>query len=89
VELFGSAWAQLGAVGLLALVVLAIVTGRLVPRSVASTLVKQANATATQWQAAAEASDQRADEAVKLLGEVLSALRSVETLVRTGHRDAA
>ncbi len=88
-ELFGSAWAQLGAVGLLALVVLMVVTGRLVPRSMAKSLIDQANVNAERWQAAATASDQRADETVRLMGEILTVMRSVETLVRPQHRDAA
>jgi hypothetical protein len=54
VSLFGSAWAQLGAVGLLAVFVLA--------------------------------SDQRADETVRLLTEMVSAMRSVEALVRDQRR---
>jgi hypothetical protein len=87
VSLFGSAWAQLGAVGLLAVFVLAILTGRLVPRSIAKDLVQRADANAERSQAAAVASDQRADETVRLLTEMVSAMRSVEALVRDQRGD--
>jgi hypothetical protein len=87
VSLFGSAWAQLGAVGLLAVFVLAILTGRLVPRSIAKDLVQRADANAERSQAAAMASDQRADETVRLLTEMVSAMRSVEALVRDQRGD--
>lgn len=82
---FDAAWAQLGATGIVALFVLAILTGRLVPRSTAKALVDQANATAARWQAAAEASDKRADMFGEQLGEVVAAMRAVETLVRTSQ----
>lgn len=49
-------------------------------------MLKQAKDNADRWQRAAESADKRADESVRLLGEVLSALRSVEALVRD-HRD--
>lgn len=80
--LFDSAWAQLGAVGVVFLFVLLMATGRLVPRSTARALVDQANANASRWQAAAEASDERADLVTRQNGELMSALRTVETLVR-------
>lgn len=84
------AWpAQLGAVGLLGVVVMAILVGRLVPRSATRSLLEQAELrvqlaehNAERWQAAAEASDKRADLLAQQLGEVLSAMRAVETLVR-------
>lgn len=57
-------------------------------RLVAS-LISHTNANADRWQRAAEAADKRADETQRLLGEVLSALRAVEALVRDRHRDAA
>jgi hypothetical protein len=82
VTLFGTAWAQLGAVGLVGIFVLLMATGRLVPRTTAKALVDQANANAARWQAAAEASDERADLVAKQNGELMSALRTVETLVR-------
>lgn len=88
-SLFDSAPAQLGAVGILALVVLAIVAGRLMPRSVSRALVDQANANAARWQAAAEASDQRADLLTRQVGELVAAMRAVEALVRTGLPRAA
>lgn len=84
---WGPVAVQGGAVGVLVLFVVAILTGRLVARAVAQQMIDQANANAARWQAAAEASDRRADEAVQLLGEVLSALRAVEALVRASHRD--
>lgn len=74
--------AQLGAVGVLAVVVLAVVFGWLVPRKVAKTIVDQANSNAERWRAAAEASDERADLAVKQSTEMLAAMREVEALVR-------
>ncbi len=74
--------AQLGAVGVLAVVVLAIVFGWLVPRKVARSIVDQANANAERWRAAAEASDKRADLAMGQSTEMLAALREVEALVR-------
>jgi hypothetical protein len=86
-SLFDSAWSQLGAVGLLAVFVLAILTGRLVPRSIAKDLVQRADANAERSQAAAVASDQRADETVRLLTEMVSAMRSVEALVRDQRGD--
>lgn len=52
-------------------------------------LVSQANAAAAAWQQAAQVDRQRADEAQKTMGEVLSTMRSVEALVRSSHRDAA
>lgn len=80
--LFDSPWSQLGAVGVVIIFVLLMATGRLMPRSSAKLLVDQANANAARWQAAAEASDERADLVTKQNGELMSALRTVETLVR-------
>lgn len=89
-SLFDSAWAQLGAVGLLGVGVLAVLAGRLVARSWVNILlqqaelrVQQAERNADRWQAAAEASDKRADVFGEQLGEVLAVMRSVEALVRT------
>lgn len=79
---FDTAWAQLGAVGILALFVLAVLTGRLVSRSNARDYVKLATDNAVRWEAAAEASNKRADEAQRLQAEMLAALRAVEELVR-------
>ena len=45
-------------------------------------MLRQAKDNADRWQKAAEAADKRADETQRLLGEVLSALRAVEALVR-------
>lgn len=75
--------AQLGAVGILALVVLAIVMGWLVPRRVAQSLVDQANAGSDRWRSAFEAADKRADLAVQQSTEMVAALREVESLVRS------
>lgn len=50
-------------------------------------LISQITTNADRWQRAAEAADKRADESVRLLGEVLSALRAVEALVRVNPRD--
>jgi hypothetical protein len=85
--LFGSAWAQLGAVGLLGVFVLAILAGRLIPKSIAKDLIERADANAARSQAAAVASDQRADETVRLLTEMVSAMRAVEALVRDQRGD--
>jgi len=82
VELFGSAWAQLGAVGLLGVFVLMLATGRLMPRSTAKALVDQANAGRDFYRSAAAASDERADLIARQNGELLQAMRTVETLVR-------
>lgn len=75
--------AQLGAVWILLLVVLAVIMGWLVPRRVAQSLVDQANTNANHHRAAAEASEQRADLAVRQSTEMLAALREVESLVRS------
>lgn len=85
------AWpAQLGAVGILGLVVLAIIFGRLVPRSATKQLLEQAelrvqlaDRNADRWEKAAEASDKRADVFSEQLSEVLAAMHSVEALVRS------
>lgn len=96
--IWDSAWAQLGAVGLLAVGVIAVLAGRLVARSWVNILlqqaelrVQQADRNADRWQAAAEASDKRADLFGEQLGEVLAVMRAVETLVRAqpSRQDAA
>lgn len=95
-ELFGSPWAQLGAVGLVGVFVLAILTGRLVARSSVRDLLEQAQLrvalaerTTDRWQAAAEASaraaeasDRRADLHAEQMGEILAVMRSVQELIR-------
>jgi hypothetical protein len=101
-SLFDSAWSQLGAVGLVGVFIIAILAGRLVARSWVRTLLDQADLraqaaerNADRWQAAAEASDKRADLFGEQLGEVVSAMRAVEALVRAPvlprdpQRDAA
>jgi len=92
VSLFESPWAQLGAVGVVFMFVLLLATGRLVPRSVAKTMIDQANTEAARWRAAAEADAERADLVARQNGELVAAMRSVEALVRLllpNHRDAA
>jgi len=97
---FSSPLAQWGAWGIIAMIVLFIATGRLIARQAAKDLVEQANKTTEQanrnteqanrtadrWQTAFEASDKRADLYAQQLGEVVAALRSVETLVRESSR---
>jgi hypothetical protein len=79
---FDSAWAQWGAWGIVAIFVMLVAVGRLVPRSSARTLVDQANRSADlAWQAAT-AADKRADLFGTQLGEMLAAMRAVEMLVR-------
>ncbi len=63
---------------------LALLVWRLVQQ-----MIRQADSSADRWQRAAEAADTRADETQRLLSEVLAALRAVETLTRSSHRDAA
>lgn len=96
--IWDTSWAQLGAVGLVGVFVVAILVGRLVPRSAARDLVAQAELraqaaerNADRWQTAAEASDKRADLIGEQFGEVLAVMRTVEGLVRAqpGNRGAA
>lgn len=79
---FDTAWAQLGAVGVVFLFVLLLAMGKLVPRTIAKSLVDQANDNADRWQAAARASDERADLFARQNTELLQAMRTVEALVR-------
>lgn len=51
------------------------------------TLIDQTNANADRWQRVAEAADRRADESVRLLGDVLTALQEIRALVRTSNRE--
>jgi hypothetical protein len=51
------------------------------------TLLAQSNTNADRWQRVAEAADKRADESVRLLGEVLTALQEIRVLVRASSRD--
>lgn len=80
-------WAQAGFAGIVAYVIIMIMTGRLVPRSVSKALVDQANHNADTHQAAAAAADARADLAVKAMLESAAATRALEQLVRTGLPD--
>jgi hypothetical protein len=50
------------------------------------TMLAQANDNAAQWRAAAEAADRRADETVRLLGQLLTTMQSLEALIRGGTR---
>jgi hypothetical protein len=85
VEMLTGPWAQLGAVGLLAVGMVLLAVGRIVPRRAVRDLVERADRNAAQWQAAALAATARADEQAHQLGEVLAALRTVEMLVN--HRE--
>lgn len=77
---FVSFGANLGAVGT---VLALLATGRLVARSWADALVRQANLNAeTAWRAA-EAADKRADLLQAAIVEQTAAMRAVETLVRS------
>lgn len=88
-ELFSSAWAQAGAVGVVFLFVMLLALGRWVPLSTVNKLLDQAQKradaearNADRWQAAAEANDKRADLLAEQLGEILAVMRSVQDLVR-------
>lgn len=85
VEVLTGPWAQLGAVGLLAVMVVMLAIGRIVPRRQVRDLVERADRNAEQWQFAAVAAAARADEQAHQLGEILAALRSVELLIN--HRE--
>lgn len=96
--LYDSPWVQFGAVGVVALFVLAILTGRIVARSSVRDLLDQADKrvelaerNAERQTAIAEASDKRADLLASQLGEMVAALRAVEALVRAAppRKDAA
>ena len=72
--LFDAAWAQLGAVGILAFVVVLIVTGRLIPLSTHRREVAAADQRAADWKeswqlerAAREIQAQKDDEILMLL----------------------
>lgn len=82
-ELFQSAWAQGGALGILLLVVVLVCTGRLVPRSVAKAWVDLAKTNAEIHQAAAAAADARADTAVNAMVEQTAAMREMQGVMRT------
>jgi hypothetical protein len=83
--MFTGVWAQLGAVGFLAMGMMLLAVGRLVPRRQVRDLVERADHNAAQWQAAAMAAAARADEQAHQLNEVLAALRTVELLI--SHRE--
>jgi succinate dehydrogenase/fumarate reductase flavoprotein subunit len=77
-------WLQLGVnLGGIAGVLALLAGGRLVARSWADALVRQANLNAeTAWKAA-EAADRRADLLQNTMVEMTAAVRAVETLVRS------
>jgi hypothetical protein len=87
-DIWGSTWAQLGAVGLLAVLILLIFTGRLYPRSLVDKIlreadqqVERADKRAELSRLAAEAADQRADTATSAVAQMLPVLQTVEKLV--------
>lgn len=86
-DLLTPATLQYGAGGLVALFVLAILTGRLVPRSTLKTLVDQANQTAEMWRRTAEREAERGDLVLKQSDQLLTGMDtiqdSMETLVRS------
>lgn len=75
--------ANLGAVGA---VLALLATGKLVARSWADALVKQANLAAEVAWRAAEAADRRADLLQAAIVEQTAAMRAVETLVRASQK---
>jgi len=87
-DIWGTAWAQLGAVGLLGVVFLLLFTGRLLPRSLvretldrAERSVTAADQRAEDSRKAAELADQRADLYRDTMREMLRSIQSVERLV--------
>ena len=79
----GSGWAQFGAVGLLAVVLLLLFFGRLLPRSLVKDLTGQANANAEMWRQAYEREVERGDVATKQVDQLLGGMATVERLIRT------
>lgn len=68
---------------LVGLVVLLVLSGRLVPRSVARAQIEQANTNAALWQQAAAKEAERADLAVTQSRELLTGLATIEALLRS------
>lgn len=68
--------------GLVGLVVLLVLSGRLVPRSIAQAQIKQANDNAELWQRTAEKQSDRADLAVQQTEKLLTGLATIEALLR-------
>lgn len=81
--LLNSGWVQLGAVGIVGLVVWLIITGRLQPRSTTRDLVGRADRSAELWQKAYEREVERADLATKQSDQLLTGMATVERLIRT------
>ena len=67
---------------ILGFTVLLILTGRLVPRSVARSQIEQANTNAALWQQAADKQSARADLAVAQTEKLLTGLATIEALLR-------
>jgi len=73
----GGAWSLVG------VFVLAILTGRLVPRSTSKSLVDQANRTADAWQRAYEKQAALADLATRQSDQVMSEFETIEALIQS------
>lgn len=63
--------------------VLLVLTGRLVPRSVARAQIEQANRNAELWQQAAAKQAERADLAVAQATQMLTGFATIEALLRS------
>lgn len=74
---------QYGAGGLVGLVVLLVLTGRLVSRSTARMFVDQANRSAELWQRTAEREAERGDLAAKQNEQLLTGMETIESLIRS------
>lgn len=86
----GTVIAQGGAVGILAMVVTAIVFGRLVPRKVLEDVrtdrdarLAAEKARGDEWRAAALAQDERNDVQARQLSDLLEANRTTNALIET------
>lgn len=87
---------QIGAGGLVVLVVLLVLTGRLVPRAVVRDLradrdarVAEARQAAEQWQAAHQALAGAVGDLTAQVGELTSIGRTTERLLTALHRESA
>ena len=74
--------AQLSVSGLLAAFIVAILFGRLIPRSWAKTQINAAQHNAELWQQAAAASDARADRSAEQTAQLLAQMSTLEAFVR-------
>ena len=68
--------------GLVGLVVILVLSGRLVPRSISRAQVKQANDNAELWQKAYEKQSDRADLATAQTEKLLTGMATLEALLR-------